>query len=640
MASAFQQVDAGDHARLSALGIDRVREPQRPDDMPKEEDNFLSVGELRTQYIDYLTSKVDEYDEQKTARHYYHGAQWEPDQIKVLERRKQPVITWNRVSRKINSIIGLVERMRSDPKALPRSIKSESGANIATQVVREVLGANDFKGIDPWCLLQSAIDGYAGVQKVLTQGDQQDPDIALAFVIGDEYFYDPKSYKLDFSDVGYEGVAKWVTLDEAIELFPDKEEQLNGLIEGDSDLTTNADREYKWVISSSKRLRLVEHWYKRRGEWYWAFYVGNVILDQGLSPFFDEKGKRTRSFHMFSVAVDHDGDRYGFVRNLKGPQDSLNQSKSKTLHIANSRRLILEKGAVDNVEKARIEWARPDGVVEVNPGRKIQPDDRTQDLTAFANLENQAKEEIEQFANLNVAAISGAGIANISGRAIELLRQPGMAELGPFVLAYRQWKLGLYRAIWTTAQRYWTNERWIRMIDNDQEKAVFMQINGLGLDQWGRPAIVNALGALDVDLILEEGPDVATVMQDTYDSLRGYPPGTFPPQVLVEMSSMPREEKNRILKMMAPQPPNQMQQAAAKLEMEHAAVRNAKTAADARKSDAQAQKAMAESEQMGAATQMDAAELQSRLWKEAMQIIQPPQLQPQPMAPRQPIPGT
>ena len=71
---------------------------------------------------------------------------------------------------------------------------------------------------------------------------------------------------------------------------------------------------------------------------------------------------------MFSAAVDHDGDRYGFVRNLKGPQDALNHGKAKTMHLANTKLIKATKQAVDDVEKARIEVSRPDGYVEVNPG--------------------------------------------------------------------------------------------------------------------------------------------------------------------------------------------------------------------------------------------------------------------------------
>ena len=63
--------------------------------------------------------------------------------------------------------------------------------------------------------------------------------------------------------------------------------------------------------------------------------------------------------------------------------------------------------------------------------KTLTPDDRSQDFAAFTAMSQEAKDEIDQYANLNVAAISGPGIANLSGRAIELLRQPGMAELGP-----------------------------------------------------------------------------------------------------------------------------------------------------------------------------------------------------------------
>jgi len=545
-----------------------------------------------------------------------------------MRRRRQPPLTWNRVSRKINQIVGVVERGRSDPRALPRHVRSEQGADLATQVIRYVLEGNDFKGTDPWCLLQAGIDGVAGVQRVLTKDDKGQVDIALAWVVGDEYFYDPKSYRADFSDARYEGISKWFDIDEAIELFPDKEDELRGLIEGDSDLTTNADREYKWVITSSQRVRIIEHWYKNRGKWCWAFYVSTVILDQGVSPFFDERGKSDRSFNMFSVAVDHDGDRYGFVRNLKGPQDSLNQSKSKQLHIANSRRIIADKGAVDDVERTRIEMARTDGYIEVNPGRMLKPDDKPQDVAVFGEMATGASNEIDQFASINMAVLSGASIANISGRAIKLLQQPGMAELGPFILNYRQWKLKLYRAIWNAAQRHWTSEKWIRISDDENQKKAFVQLNTMSLDEFGRPVIVNALGALDVDIVLEEGPDTGSLTEDLFDMLKGLPPGAVPPAVLIELWPGPRAEKQRLMKMMQPQPTPQqmaMKQAADKLQIEHAAITNAKTAADARKSDALASKAIAESQQAGAQTQLDATELQHKIWTEALALFQPPQ---------------
>jgi hypothetical protein len=582
MSDAFAQASASDASRLAPLVSNRPEKPPENKGIDDDEDQFLDVRVLRTQYVDYLTTKVDEIEEQKDARHYYHGAQWTPEQIEILRRRHQPVVTWNRISRKINGIVGLVERMRSDPKAEPTTRQSENSAEIATHVIRYVMDINEWKLTEPWALLQAGIDGIAGVQKVLTKGDKGDPDIALVSVIGDEYFYDPTSYRPDFSDARYEGISKWLDIGQALELFPDKEDLLRGLIQGDADLTTNADREYKWVISSQQRVRLIEHWYRHKGKWCWAFYVSTCLLDQGLSPFYDDDGNSDRSFHTFSVGIDHDGDRYGFVRNLKGPQDSLNQSRSKALHIANSRRLIMEKGAVDDVETARIQWARPDGVVEVNPGMVIKPDETVADLAAQEKFAQDAAAELDSYANINLAEMAGA--TQLSGRAIEMLRQPGLAELGPFILAVRGWKLQVYKAIWNTAQRYWTAERWIR-VTNDQGLKQFLALNQLQLDQWGRPALVNALGAVDVNITFEEGRDVASVMDDVYDALKGYPPGTFPAQVLIEMSDMPRSDKNKIIQMMQPKP-NPLQQAASKLQLEGAAAKNAKTAAEARKTDA------------------------------------------------------
>jgi hypothetical protein len=63
--------------------------------------------------------------------------------------------------------------------------------------------------------------------------------------------------------------------------------------------------------------------------------------------------KRSKGFCkylMYSGNVDHDGDRYGFVRNMKSAQDEYNSRRSKALFDANSKRLILSQGAVADIE--------------------------------------------------------------------------------------------------------------------------------------------------------------------------------------------------------------------------------------------------------------------------------------------------
>jgi hypothetical protein len=330
--------------------------------------DYHTLERLRRQYYDYLGAKDTEIAEAREARHYYHSDQWTAEEIRVLRARKQPVVTSNRIVRKIDAVVGLVEKLRQDPKAYPRTPQHDKGAELATAVLRYVLDRSDWKSKSTRVSRIGAIDGISGVEFDLEQGDHGDPELAIHLVYADTYFYDPRSFDEGFTDARFMGVAKWVDVELAKELVPDKADEIDGLIETGTDLTTQADtdKEKSWVNVSEKRVRLIDHWYIKGGEWKWCLYIGNTMLMQGVSPFRDEKGKTIPRFRMFSASVDHDGDRYGFIRNLKSAQDEINHRRSKALHNLNSRRIITPKGAVDDVETLRKEAARADGVIEYN----------------------------------------------------------------------------------------------------------------------------------------------------------------------------------------------------------------------------------------------------------------------------------
>lgn len=506
-----------------------------------EEPKYWTLTKLKQGYKDYLGSKHEELDEQKDARRYYHGAQWTAEQIAVLKKRKQPVITSNRIGRKIDGVVGLIERLKQDPKAYPRTPKHEEGADLATAVIRYVLDSQDWKAKAPECARDGAVDAIAGIELEIESGDQGDPEIALSVVEPDGFFYDPKSFRPDFSDARYMGIGKWVNSETAKEMFPDKADEIDASFESSTDLTSNPDREVRWFESDkdNKKIRLVDQWYKHNGKWCYCIYTGSTKLMEGQSYLQDEKGKDFCKYIMFSGNVDHDGDRYSFVRNMKSAQDEINARRSKALHQLNSKRLIISQGAVQDVEKVRAEWARPDGVVVVNPGKvdeSVKVDDQTADFVGQLKMLEDSKAEIENFGP-NPALI-GQGIENKSGRAIQLLQQAGIAELGPYILAYRGWKVRVYRAIWNAIQRHWTAERWIRVTD-DEGIAQFIQINGVQVDPMtGKPQMVNAIGSLDVDIILDEGTDSITMMEDTYNALLGMAQNgaQIPPDVLIELA--------------------------------------------------------------------------------------------------------
>lgn len=362
-----------------------------------EGQGYLTHAVLKKQYLDYLSTKREEIDEQINSRRYRHGAHYTAEQIEALRRRKQPVVTYNRISRKIDGVVGLVEKLRLDPKAYPRTPKHEQGAELATAVLRYVMDEQEWKAKSPICAADGATEGIGGLEITLEEGDKGDREIAFEIVDPENFFYDPRSSRLDFSDARFMGVGKWMDVDQAKEMFPDKAEDLDASLDG-AELTSNSDREQKWFSSDQKNIRIVDHWYKHKGEWCFCIYTGSMKLMEGKSFLVDEKKKTTCKYLMFSANVDQDGDRYGFVRALRSAQDEINSRRSKGIHELHTRRVIAERGAFDNIEEARRELARPDGVAIRNPNKEVTFDDAAKAANIQGQFEmlQEAKNEIEK----------------------------------------------------------------------------------------------------------------------------------------------------------------------------------------------------------------------------------------------------
>ena len=411
-------------------------------------------------------------------------------------------------------------------------------------------------------------------------------------VDNDGFFYDPRSFKHDFSDARYMGIGKYVDEEQLIELLPGMEDDIKAACDSSGELTSNSDKDAKWFQSAGdfKQVRLVDVWYKSKGGWRWALFTGSKILMAGESPFVDEYEKQFCKYLMFSAQVDHEGDRYGFPRNLQSAQDEVNQRRSKGLFEQSNRRIIATKAAVadGNVEALRREAARGDGIVLVNTSLDdIRFDDQAKQAAVMGQLEfmRDAAQEIENFGPNPALAGGGggAGLANgSSGRAIALLQQAGIAELGPYMLNLRAWKMRVYRSLFNSVQKYWTNERWIRVTDAEGQPQ-FVKINEtVAIDPiTGTPQLRNAVGELDVDIILDEGPDSITLMQDTYDAISQALPAVAPMlspgkaaavmDVLIETSPLPADIKKKFRdagQNEAQQPDPKTEEAKAKLMLE------------------------------------------------------------------------
>jgi len=277
---------------------------------------------------------------------------------------------------------------------------------------------------------------------------------------------------------------------------------------------------------------------------------------------------------------------------------------SKRAHLINMRRIIAEVGAVDDVDTARREAVRADGYLEVNPNKRFEFDDQSR----IANIQHineaiaEVKTEIENFGP-NPALI-GQGIENKSGRAIALLQQAGIAELGPGIISFRDWKIRVYRAVWNAIRKHWTAQRWIRVTDEEGAPRFMglnvMQVNEMGMPslmsvgQDGQPMAQGGIDELDVDIMIDEGPDTLNVMQDTFETLQALAQNgaQVPPDVLIMASNLPASEKKKILERMEKaNQPSEFDQKVMGIKVEEAEGKARKVNAEADKISAEAKNA-------------------------------------------------
>lgn len=615
--------------------------------------------------------------ESERDRDYYDGYQWTDQERETLRKRKQPCITINRIKPKVDFLLGLERKQRNDPKAFPREPGDEDSANAATDGIRFVLDDNQFDSTRSDVFENTLIEGLGGVDiSVVPVGNEY--RITVKHLHWDRIFFDPHSRRRDFSDARYVGQVVWLDYDDALAKYPQGKDIFESTISHEASLANTYDDkpQIRWTDPERKRIRIVEEWYRQDGQWKQCIFTKAGILDEKDSPYTDEEGNSEHPLELTSAFVDRDGNRYGVVRSWIGIQDEINKRRSKALHLLSVRQVRAEKGAVDDIEKTRRELAKPDGLIETNPGMEFEVLQTGDMAQAQFNLLQEAKSEIDAV-GVN-AALSGTEGRVMSGRALIARQEGGMAELGPVFDSLRLWQLRVYRKVWNRIRQYWTAEKWVRVTDDEknprhvglnqevtriqaeierateaaqqnpqamQQLQQLQQLASLPQEQLAEIApemlqvveVRNNVADLDVDIILSEVPDTVAIQAEQFELLAklaqsGVP---IPPDALVEASGL--RNKEAILKKMEsggmnPQMAEQMK--AQQQAMQKAGEELAKREEQIQQEQQQAQMLKAELERKAEQIRFQESELalKKRVAELEIQLAMQPKPMPQPVA--------
>lgn len=472
--------------------------PFHPDEQPEVQPEVAAVEVVEVETVDLpsLSTRIKWYEEweestrtgQKEARldrDYYDNKQWTKQDAQTVRDRKQPVITKNRIARKVNTVLGEEIRKRIDPVAFPRTQDHTDSAKVATDALRFVEEEQKFDDVRSAVFKNMLIEGYGGAYKNITQDEDGDYKHELIHVEWDRLFYDPRSRSPDFSDAKYLGIVVWKDVDDAKLDYPDFAAELQSAVNTNRQggLTqTMEDTPRQWMDETRQRVKIVEMYFRIGQDWYRSDFTEGLDLEKPDRTYLqDEKRRHTLCpLNMVSCYVDQDGIRYGVVRQLRSPQDEINKRSSKALHQINVKQVVAERDAIVDPDKFMSQLAKPDGFAEVEPGRmadgSVQIVDGMQLAAAHVQLLQEAKAEIDSIgpSSSNIPDLPETA----SGRAIIARQQAASQEMGPAFDNLRKWTRRQFEYDWLCVRLFWTEEMWLRVTDDNELSGYrFVSIN-------------------------------------------------------------------------------------------------------------------------------------------------------------------
>jgi hypothetical protein len=294
---------------------------------------------------------------------------------------------------------------------------------------------------------------------------------------------------------------------------------MGGSIPGEFELTKG-----DWWDSKRGRIRVVQLYYRFKRDWRCAIVIGNTKLYDEVSFYRDEKGKTIHPYNAASCGIERDGTRYGVVKNMIPIQREINYRASKLTWLISARQTWYEEDAVDDINEFVRELAKPNAVLRLNPqaisGNKIKTEAIQTEIQGQAKLLESAMQQMMRYGPNSAVLGKGEGVDNASGRALLARQNAGMTEMAPVFDRHRRFKIAAYKRDWMLIKQFWDKQKFIRIVGDDGKVSGFF-INEQEQPQnpFQRPRILNNVAMIDVDIVVEEGPDNQTMQEEVMDLL-------------------------------------------------------------------------------------------------------------------------
>lgn len=238
------------------------------------------------------------------------------------------------------------------------------------------------------------------------------------------------------------------------------------------------------------------------------------------------------------------GKTRGMIEDLLDPQREINKRSSAMLHIimstANSGWMYEEGALEEDMERAlEEEGARPGVHIKYqsgkNPPEKIQP---TATPMNMKRLEDDANADLKEIGGINDSALGNLDRVQ-SGRAIVARQKQSIIGAEIYFDNFGRSRELKGRQVKDLIQKFYTEPRLLRARGEGKDEETWINRRNAAGD------IVNNVTLGSYITVVDEAPVSATMEQSQFDEAldlheKGIP---IPPDILIDLSSMPRKEE-------------------------------------------------------------------------------------------------
>lgn len=410
---------------------------------------------LMGHYRREIERQGDNRNEMGLDEDFYDGDQWRDEDKAVLESRGQQPLVYNVISTTVNWMLGTEKRGRTDYKILPRTEDGSKPAERKSQLLKYLSDVNRSDFHVSRSFKDAVVPGLGWIESGV-QEDHEGEAIYDRFESWRNILYDSMATEMDLSDGRYIFRTKWTDVDIAKAMFPNRAAVIERSASTSFDLMRSLDgagdeqmdaAEEEWSetsiygaadghVSERDRVRLIEAWFRvpaedrflRGGQ-----FTGEIFDPRSPGHMADvERGRASivtkvrMRMHVAIMAEDgllylgkspyrhnlfpftpiwcyrkgRNGQPYGVVRAMRGPQEDINKRASKALHILSANKVIMDRGAVQDMDAFQEELARPDGVLVKEVGKHLELAVDRELAPAHLDLMSRSIEMIQQLSGI------------------------------------------------------------------------------------------------------------------------------------------------------------------------------------------------------------------------------------------------